>query len=146
MRRYCRKASANVRLFFELQNFFHFFFKKSAKNLVFSIQTLPKAGRTGAEEPDCQQRHTVHLTLICTAKDSTNERKFTQISKTNSFIFQRAPLSQGHYNKKTAWVAQGHPCIYSAKRHALFVAGLLNLYLDCINSAKQCILKSIAHL
>ena len=68
MRRYCRKASANVRLFFELQNFFHFFFKKSAKNLVFSIQTVPKAGRASAEEPDCQQQHSVHLPLICTAK------------------------------------------------------------------------------
>ena len=43
MRRYCRKASANVLLFFELQNIFHFFFKKSTKNLIFSFQTPPKA-------------------------------------------------------------------------------------------------------
>ena len=51
VRRYCRKASANVRLFFELQNFFHFFFKKSAKNLVFPVQELPKVGKTDTEEP-----------------------------------------------------------------------------------------------
>ena len=116
MRRYCRKASANVRLFFELQNFFHFFFKKSTKNLVFPIQTVHKAGRASAEEPDCQQQHSAHLPLICvakivkgewrtkqvrlffipsrilfsrlSAKTTTNKRKSTQTRETNSYIFR----------------------------------------------------------
>ena len=79
MRRYCRKASANVRLFFELQNFFHFFFKKSTKNLVFSIQTVPKAGRTDTEEPNCQQQHSAHLPLTCVAKIVKGEWRTKQI-------------------------------------------------------------------
>ena len=79
MRRYCRKASANVRLFFELQNFFHFFFKKSTKNLVFPVQELPKVGKTDTEEPDCQQQHSAHLPLTCVAKIVKGEWRTKQI-------------------------------------------------------------------
>ena len=79
VRRYCRKASANVRLFFELQNFFHFFFKKSTKNLVFPVQELPKVGKTDTEEPDCQQQHSVHLPPICVAKIVKGEWRTKQI-------------------------------------------------------------------
>ena len=50
------------------------------------------------------------------------------------------------FNLNSRGRSKDHPHIYSIKRRALFVASLLYLNLDCVDSAKQGILESVAGL
>ena len=79
MRRYCRKASANVRLFFELQNFFHFFFQKIGEKSRFSRPRAPKSWKNRYGRADCQAQHSAHLPLTCVAKIVKSERRTKQV-------------------------------------------------------------------